>query len=124
MNGKRRKKNVGLATPANLDLAISLLNDHVEKSGWEFSAKRPSKPVGPSKQLVRPIGLYTEGNAANQTVRLIEKRVASFAANWTILKRLWSGRMIDTITYIDVRELRAKRLREGVKRVPLIGHIP
>jgi len=115
INGKRRKKNIGLATPANLDLAISLLNDHVEKKRLGVLGKETEQVRWTIETACETYWALHGSQRRKPNGEINRKSCREFRRPLDYIKAAWPGRMIDTITYIDVRDLRAKRLREGVK---------
>jgi len=115
INGKPEKRTMGPASPATLDLAIAKVNEYREKKRLGVLGLE-TKPERWTIEKASEVYWLLHGSQRRKKGGEINKKACGgFELQLKYIKAAWQGRMIDTITYLDVRDFRAKRLRDGVK---------
>jgi integrase len=109
-NGKIHKKPIGrFDDPGVVDRAIAKLYQMREQQRLgTLGIERPSEQMS----VEDACDLYHQLHGSN---RESKKGIKQFVRNLAYIKTAWAGRYIDTITYLDVKEYRKARLKDGVK---------
>jgi len=109
-NGRLFKKPIGrFDDPDVVDRAIAKLYQMRDQQRLgTLGIERPSEQM----TIGDACDLYYKLHGSN---RESKKGIKQFVRNLEYIKNAWAGRYIDTITYLDVKEYRKTRLKNGVK---------
>lgn len=115
IGGRRRKKDVGLASPKIIDEAIAWVNARTEDKRQGRVGIEGDKVVWPIEKGADIFFRLHGSRRFKRDGTVNRQAVAGCRRDLDNMIRLWSGKALHQPTYIDMEEYRAARKREGLK---------